>query len=372
MEKSKILFILHIPPPVHGSSMVGSYIKQSQKIKQNFNCRFINLGTSFTINEIGKKPFLKAFRYIKIIFLILKELFFNKPDLCYLAITAKGKAFYKDSFIVFLIKFFGVSIVFHFHNKGVRTRNKKLFDNFLYEKVFKNTHAILLSKFLYPDIKKYFSFDRVHFCPNGIPKMADFDKFKEKNREKNGETKILFLSNLIETKGVKILLEACRILKEKGTHFKCVFVGGEGDISKKDLERITNEYNIEDCAIYKGKKYNEDKANEFYSSDIFVLPTFYPYECFPLVLLEAMQASLPIVSTDEGGISDIVVDNITGLLVPQKNVHELVNKLEFLIKNSKIRNKMGQAGKEKYEKELTLEHFERNLTNILNNVIRIK
>ena len=62
----KILFLLHLPPPVHGSSMVGKFIKDSTIVNNTFDVKFINLSTSKTINEIGKNPFTKIFRYSKI------------------------------------------------------------------------------------------------------------------------------------------------------------------------------------------------------------------------------------------------------------------------------------------------------------------
>ena len=52
--KAKILFILHYPPPVHGAAMVGQYIQESNKINNVFEGRYINLGTSRSIDEIGK------------------------------------------------------------------------------------------------------------------------------------------------------------------------------------------------------------------------------------------------------------------------------------------------------------------------------
>ena len=53
--KPKILFILHLPPPVHGSSIVGGFIKASTLINNRFNSKYINLGTSKSVDAIGKK-----------------------------------------------------------------------------------------------------------------------------------------------------------------------------------------------------------------------------------------------------------------------------------------------------------------------------
>jgi glycosyltransferase involved in cell wall biosynthesis len=235
--RNKVLFILHIPPPVHGSSVVGKAIKDSHIINEAFECSYINLGTSRTVDEIGKNPFVKIGRYLNIIIAVLKQLVTNKPNLCYLAITAKGPAFYKDSLIALLVKGIGVPMLYHFHNKGVSTHQHKTLDNFLYRRVFKNAHAILLSKYLYSDVEKYFTPERVHYCPNGIPDI-DF-KQKKLDKRKNEKVEILFLSNLIESKGVFVLLKACEILKQKGLPFHCTYVGGEGDVNTQQFQEKT-------------------------------------------------------------------------------------------------------------------------------------
>ena len=52
--RPKIIFIIHYPPPVHGSAVVGGYIKESKLINDEFECRYINMGTSISIDQIGK------------------------------------------------------------------------------------------------------------------------------------------------------------------------------------------------------------------------------------------------------------------------------------------------------------------------------
>jgi len=358
---NKVLFILHLPPPVHGSSMVGQYIKESSVINNNFECSYINLGTSSTVDEIGQNPLVKIGRYLRIVFKVLKQLSTNKPELCYLAITAKGLAFYKDSLIVLLVKCFGVRMVYHFHNKGVSTRQHKALDNFLYRKVFKNAHAILLSKHLYSDIQKYIPENNVYYCPNGIPESVA----SQKPKESKNPVEILFLSNLIESKGVFVLLESCKILEQKGLTFHCTYVGGEGNVTAQQFQEMVKKRGLTEHVVYAGKKYGIEKDESFSKADIFAFPTYYDNECFPLVLLEAMQHSLPIVSTFEGGIRDIVNEEETGFLVPQKNAKVLAEKLELLIKNPPLRVQMGEAGRKKYEQEFTLSKFEAWLKRIL-------
>lgn len=365
--KSKILFILHLPPPVHGSSTVGQYIYESKIINNAFECRFINLSTSRLINEIGKKPIQKIGRYFSILYQVFKQLICFKPQLCYLAITAKGYAFYKDALIALMAKTFKVPLVYHFHNKGVSSWQKKRLNNILYHIVFKNSYAILLSKYLYPDVQKYFPEQKVFYCPNGIPDTT-VKRTKDLDSIDKG-VRILFLSNLIESKGVFILLEACKILKNKKIQFYCTFAGDEGDITSRIFNKVMEDLDLTDVVFYVGRKYGKEKEEAFAKADIFAFPTYYNNECFPLVLLEAMQHSLPVVSTFEGGIPDIVDEGEIGFLVAQKNAEKLAEKLEILIKDPDLRHRMGIAGRTKYENQFTLSVFENRLKDILSTIL---
>jgi len=107
----------------------------------------------------------------------------------------------------------------------------------------------------------------------------------------------------------------------------------------------------------------------FSKTDIFAFPTYYHNETFGWVNLEAMQYSIPVISTFEGGIPDVIDDGNTGFLVPQKNALALAGRLELLINNSTLRLKMGEAGRIEYEKEFTLDVFERNMEGILKELI---
>jgi len=360
----KILFILHYPPPIHGAAAIGLQIKESKLINTNFDCKYINLGTSRTIDEIGGKSLVKLFRYLSIIGQVLWQILFNRPDLCYLSITSKGVPFYKDATLVFLIKLFRIKVVYHFHNKGVSLRQNKYVDNLLYKFVFKNSYVILLSSKLYADIQKYVSKEQVYYCPNGIPDI----EVKQHKKEETTVVKLLFLSNLLVSKGVFILLEVCRILKSRNLNFECVFVGGVGDISELQFQSKLKELDLKDCVKYVGKKIGKEKEDAFTNADIFVLPTL--NDCFPLVLIEAMQYSLPVVSTFEGGIPNIVINNTTGYLVPKKNTKDMVEKLEQLIKQPELRKRLGVAGRERYESEFTLNDFEQKANIILQEVIK--
>ncbi|MGM0934476.1 MAG: FkbM family methyltransferase [Bacteroidota bacterium] len=116
MQKLKILFILHFPPPIHGAAMVGQYIRESEIINNALNGRYINLGTSRTIEEIGKGGFKKWVRYFGLIWKTVFNVVSFRPNLVYLTLTSKGGGFYKDALIAIKAKALGAKLVYHFHN----------------------------------------------------------------------------------------------------------------------------------------------------------------------------------------------------------------------------------------------------------------
>ncbi|MDC8001200.1 glycosyltransferase family 4 protein [Aequorivita todarodis] len=364
--KKKVLFILHLPPPVHGSSMVGQYIKNSSIINEAIHSEFINLGTSKSLDEIGKNPVQKIGAYLKIVFQTLKQLIVFRPNLVYIALTAKGKAFYKDAFIALLAKLFGRKIVYHLHNRSIAERQEKWLDVVLCKLLFKNADVILLSKYLYPEIQKYVPENRVHYCPNGIPDTVSKIP-NEKIPNSDERVAILFLSNLMRAKGVFVLLEACGILQEKQLPFHCTFIGGESDITSEIFQKKVSELGLSEKVHYAGKKYGAEKERAFSKADIFAFPTL--NETFGLVNLEAMQFSLPIVATFEGGIPDVVEEGKTGFLVEKENAGAFAEKLEILIKNGELRKRMGEAGKLRFERHFTLTTFENRFSSIIHKLV---
>lgn len=361
--KKPILFLLQIPPPVHGSSLVGSYIQKSTIINEKFKTAYINIGTSISISEIGKKHISKVIIFFKLLYLLVKTLNTLKPNLVYIAITSKGIGFYKDLFFVLITKLLGYKIVYHFHNKGVSVNQNNIIDNFLYKWAFSNTSAIILSHRLYYDIKKYFNKGAVYVCPNGIPE----DKIEPTKSliSTKRHTHFLFLSNLYKSKGIYIILKALKQLKDQFEDFSCSIVGGEGDISADELNNLINEMGIKKEVVYLGRRYGEDKIQIFRSADVFIFPTFYEYESFPLVNLEAMMYGLPVISTREGAIEDIVVDGVTGFLVKRKDYNDLAKKMKLFLNNPHKIGKMARKAQEKFFQDFTLTIFENNLLNIL-------
>lgn len=374
--KPRILFILHLPPPVHGASMVGKYIQDSERINQEFDCRYVNLTTAASLEDIGKLGLKKIVYFWNLLRIIRRTIKEFKPDLVYVTPNAKGGAFYKDFIVVQMLKSMGCKVLAHYHNKGVKGFSESKLNDWLYKKFFKDINVLLLGEVLYEDVSKYISLSNAGFCGNGLPELTEEENKRIKDnhkREFTGNTtdsiNILYLSNMMEEKGVWTLVDACKILKDKGVRFKCIFVGGWKDITEEAFNQKIINMGLQAEVKAVGAVYGAEKEPYWLDADVFVFPTYYHNECFPLVLLEAMQHALPCISTKEGAIQNIIDDGETGFVVDAKNSGCLATKIEELANDKQKRLDMGANGYRKYNDLFTLKVFENRMCDIFEHLM---
>lgn len=182
---------------------------------------------------------------------------------------------------------------------------------------------------------------------------------------------VLFLSNIMAEKGVWTLVSAAQVLRQRGLDFEVHFVGKWSDISEDDFTALVREARLENVCMAHGPKYGQDKEVFWRNADLFVFPSYYHNECFPLVLLEAMQHGVPCISTYEGGIPGIIDDGVTGFLVERQSPNILADKMMWLMEHPEVCKRMGEAGRDKFEREFTLEVFEKRMCDILKDIISV-
>src|SRR5207247_9173249 len=131
---------------------------------------------------------------------------------------------------------------------------------------------------------------------------------------------------------------------------------------------LVAEASMGDAVSYVGPKYGEEKMRIMAESDIFVFPSF--QECLPLVILEAMSSSLPVVATGQGGIPDLVEDGVTGFLVPVGDAAAVADRLATLIQQPGLRATMGDKGRERFLERFTLDRFDAGIGSIFERVLQ--
>ncbi|NIA18405.1 MAG: glycosyltransferase [Actinobacteria bacterium] len=158
------------------------------------------------------------------------------------------------------------------------------------------------------------------------------------------------IANLYKTKGLEYLIEAVKILITNYQLRITVIIIGEGG-ERKNLEKLIKNYNLQDNILLAGKIKN--------AADL--LPAFDIYasssvkEGFPYTILEAMSAGVPIVSTNVGGIPEMIINGENGLLVNPRNPEELAQKIKSLIKNETLKSALSEQAKNDAKEKFGIE-----------------
>lgn len=360
----KILFAVQLPPPVHGASLVNKTLVDNEKIKLKYELDILEIQLANNMEDLGGFSIRKIINAFNIFFKLFKKLFKNNYDLVYFTLSPLGFAFYKDVVLIFIIKLFKKKIVFHLHGKGIKDELKSSFKKKIYQKVFKNTNVIQLAEVLYNDIKDVYN-EKPFILPNGIinSKVVSLH-----NKRENKIPTFIYLSNLMKDKGVLIFLEAISKIQNKEKEFQVYILGPSADITIEEIRCFIAKHDINNVEVV-GSVYGEDKYVYLRKSDIFVLPTYYRNECFPLTILEAFQAGLAIISTDNGAIPDIVKDEVNGFIIPMKEVDCLVNKMIYLMENKEVLETIKSANLLKFQENYTEEIFIDNFIKIMDCIL---
>jgi glycosyltransferase involved in cell wall biosynthesis len=175
---------------------------------------------------------------------------------------------------------------------------------------------------------------------------------------------LISVGRLIEKKGFSDLITACELLRKRGRDFRCQIIG-EGPLEERLLAAINN-CGLQGQITLAGPKPQSAVRSRLATATVFVLPCIAEQsgamDNLPTVIMEAMAAGLPVVSTNVGGIPEMIAEGETGLLVPPNDPSALANAIEKLIVDSALAKKFGHAG---YAQACALFSIEKNVRDLL-------
>lgn len=199
------------------------------------------------------------------------------------------------------------------------------------------------------ETKKYTDKD-IEVTPFGV----DINRFVPGRIEKD-ELVIGTIKTLEEKYGIQYLVKAFSILKERNPDVKLKLrIGGKGS-QEEYLKNLCSELKIEKDVAFLGFVNPDDVIKEFQNFDIAVFPSTLDSESFGVAAVEAESCGTPIVVSDVGGLMESTKPGVTSLVAKKASVDDLADKIDILVKDDKLRAKMGDAARKFVEDNYSLD-----------------
>ncbi len=157
-----------------------------------------------------------------------------------------------------------------------------------------------------------------------------------------GECLLLFVGRLVRWKGTQYLIEAIAKLNQRGLRTR-VLIAGEGTY-RSELETLAKKLGVEEQVTFLGNITNKNLPDYYALADV-VVGTSFANETFGIALCEAAACERPVVASDFGGFKEVVREGKTGFFYPPQDAARLAEKLELLLRDPALRQKMGRTGR---------------------------
>lgn len=194
--------------------------------------------------------------------------------------------------------------------------------------------------------------DAIKVIYNGV----DIERLEPDGSQDREQNHILAVGRLVPKKGFGNLLDACRLLKDRGTSFQCSIVGDGHEAEK--LHRKQQELDLINEVKFLGPKRQNEIIELMHKSTILCLPCTIDSDgnrdALPTVILESMACGLPVVSTNLSGIPEMIESGIDGLLVEPDDPAALSDQLARLLSSEKLQKKLVDGGLKKVASKFNL------------------
>lgn len=193
---------------------------------------------------------------------------------------------------------------------------------------------------------------------------VDLSAFNDVRPSGQDRPMLLAVAQLVERKGLRYLIEACRLLVDRGHDIRCEIVG-DGPL-RTELEELVDQLDLRDVVALVGPRAYLQVINAYGRAVAFVLPCIVgpdgDRDGIPNVILEAMAAGLPVISTAVSGIPEVVVDGVTGWVVKEADPAAIAAAVEQLLASPDLAARVAEGGRAFVHREFELN---RNVARLL-------
>ena len=349
-----------------GPTVATDIILKSQ-LSKYYDLIHLDTSDHRELSTLSAIDFTNVYLAIKHYGMLLWLIVNHWPRIVYIPISQTTIGYLRDSIFIIIAALFRRKIVCHL--RGGNFRNWYQSVGPLMRWYVRRVHAcvdaqIVLGERLCSLFSELMPARSIFVVPNG----RDFARF-DRMPGAQGPVKVLYLGNFIREKGALDVFRALPLVHRGCPEVEFIFAGSWTDeaVKREAYECLQQHPGLP--ARLLGPVTGQDKHDLLCSVDIFVFPSYYAPEGHPWVVVEAMAAGLPVISTDQGAIAEYVIDGDNGFIVDKQSPAMIAEKLLVLVKDSALRQAMGRRSRLLYEMNLTEEKLVKRLSDVFNTVL---
>jgi glycosyltransferase involved in cell wall biosynthesis len=366
MPKPNIIFLGPLPPPYMGPS-VATQILLNSGLKEKFELIHLDTTDRRDLKTLGVIDIQNIYLAIKHYFILTWLIITRSSAMVYIPISQTTIGYSRDAGFIIIAKLLGRKVICQL--RGGNFKNWYESASPMMRLFVRCVHSFVDGQIVLGEsLRHLFSGITPEEIVFVVPNGGNFEIKMNQNRITK-KIRILYLSNFIRTKGILELLRAIPDVYSYYPDIEVCFAGNWRDEGTKIEFQNLLKKNPNLPVVLKGSIYGKDKFELLASSDIFVYPTYYPPEGHPWVIVEAMAAGLPIISTDQGAITESVIDGVNGFIVDKQNSQQIAEKVNILLGDSQIRVKMGAESRRMYLEKFTEEKMVERMIYAFNSVL---
>ena len=363
-QSIRIMALGPVPPPYHG---VATFLRDLLNQEEDSQIKLLHLDTSDArdASNLGRWDVTNIQLGIRQLAQLAAVCMRTDIDIVYLPVSQNVPAFLRDALFIIQSRLLGKRVLIHLHGGYFR----KLYENegggffrlIVRAAMCCVSGAVVLGEEFRGIFAGLVPPERVFVVENGVPDPGAWE-LRARSQKVPGET-LLYMSTLTQTKGILELLQAVSFLRQAYPAIRLIVAGQWAEDSlRSKAEVLIEREQIQPNVTFVGHVSGTAKAEFLSAGDIFCLPTHYPYEGQPLVILEAMAAGLPVLSTRHGVIGSTVLAGNTGWLLPKDATAEmLADALRQMLSDKKQLIEFGRNARQRYLDCYTLEACHRRL-----------
>lgn len=270
--------------------------------------------------------------------------FSKSIDLVHINMASRGSAIRK-SIISKVLSFFGVPYILHVHSGEFSifySQQPKIIKHIIKNAIFSASNVVFLSDAMLEWCKNELGVTRAVVVRNGCRDINFGGRQKCRDRD------ILFLGRVNKKKGIDDLLVAIKSVSNLIPDITAT-IAGDGDI--KSYLEMASLNGIENRVIFLGWVDRKACDNLLLTHKVFVLPSY--YEGMPMSILEAMSAGIPVISTNVGGVPEVIDSGVSGILINPGDVNALSEAILLLMKNKLLWDSVAINARSDYDELLS-------------------